>query len=38
MEFVKFKNTIISFDYLQQVSYQTLTNLYVENMNYLNCK
>jgi len=29
---------VIPFDYFQQVSYETLSNFYVENINYLNFK
>ena len=34
----KFHNTNNPSDNLQQVSYKILSNFYVENMNYLNCK
>ena len=33
-----FITPIILFDYLQQVSHEILSNFYVENINYLNCK
>jgi len=34
----KFHNTNNPFDNLQQVSYEILSNVYEEKMNYLNCK